>query len=97
MWFFAYESVRKGTNPDQDRAFIEQDPFFSLLLFRNIQFFNPFRDFYSIEATLRGRRRENTRTNALRQDFLDDFDIDLLEFDVDEFIDEQDEVLEAGY
>ncbi len=30
------------------------------------------------------------RANLLRQDFLDDFDFDLLEFDEDELIDEPD-------
>lgn len=90
MWLYAYETVRNGTNPNNGRNFIAQDPFFSLLLNRNIQFFDPSRGFESIGATLRGRRAENTRANILRQDFLDDFDIDLLEFDEDELIDEPD-------
>jgi hypothetical protein len=35
-------------------------------------------------SELRLRRAENTRARIFRQDFLDDFDIDLLEFDEDE-------------
>jgi hypothetical protein len=97
MWLYAYESVRNGTNPNIDRTFIEQDPFFSLLLRRNIKFFDPLRGFDSIGATLRGRRAENARANTLREDFLDNFDIELLEFDVDEAIDEADIEIEAEY
>jgi len=88
MWLYAYESVRNGTNPHTNRTFIEQDPFFSLLLKKNIKFFDPSRGFDSIASTLRGRRAENTRANILRRDFLEDFDFDLLEFENDEAIDE---------
>lgn len=63
---------------------IEQDPFFSALLNRNIRFFDPERGFASMGSELRLRRAENTRARIFRQDFLDDFDIDLLEFDEDE-------------
>jgi len=88
MWLYAYESVRNGTNPNTDESFITQDPFLSLIFDRKIRFFDPFRGFESIGASLRGRRAENTRANILRQDFLDDFDIDLLEFDEDVIGDE---------
>jgi len=81
MWLYAYETVRNTTNPSTDRTFIEQDPFFSPLLNRNIRFFDPERGFASMGSELRLRRAENTRARILRQDFLDDFDIDLLEFD----------------
>ncbi|WP_299614001.1 RNA-directed DNA polymerase [uncultured Tateyamaria sp.] len=84
MWLYAYETIRNGTNPSSDRTFIEQDPFFSELLNRNIKFFDPERGFASMGSELRLRRAENTRARILRQDFLDDFDIDLLEFDEDE-------------
>ena len=90
MWLYAYETIRNGTNPSTDRTFIEQDPFFSLLLNRDIKFFDPERGFASIGAELRLRRAENTRARILRQDFLDDFDIDLLEFDEDEIDQEPD-------
>ncbi|MFN7594125.1 MAG: reverse transcriptase, partial [bacterium] len=88
MWLYAYESVRNGTNPNKDENFIAQDPFFSLIFKRRISFFDPFRGFESIGASLRGRRAENARANILRQDFLADFDIDLLEFDEDVIGDE---------
>ena len=97
MWLYAYESVRNETNPLPDRTFIEQDPFFSLLLNRNIKFFDPSQGFESIGSTLRVRRAENTRANILRLDFLEDFDIDLLEFDEDEAIDEPDVDFEDEY
>lgn len=84
MWLYAYESIRNGTNPSADRTFIEQDPFFSKLLSRNVKFFDPERGLTSIGSELRLRRAENTKTRILRQDFQDDFDIDLLEFDEDE-------------
>ncbi|WP_198011637.1 RNA-directed DNA polymerase [Roseovarius nubinhibens] len=84
MWLYAYESIRNGTNPSTDRSFIEHEPFFSALLNRNIKFFDPERGFASIGSELRLRRAENTRARILRQDFLDDFDIDLLEFDEEE-------------
>jgi len=89
MWLYAYESVRNGTNPLTDRRFIEQDPFFSVLLAKNVKFFEPEHGFSSIGSALRIRRAENTRTSILRRDFLDDFDIDLLEFDEDEVDQEQ--------
>jgi hypothetical protein len=91
------ESVRNGTNPLSDRTFIEQDPFFSPLLNRDIKFFDPTRGFDSIGSTLRFRRAENTRAHILRLDFLEDFDIDLLEFDEDEAIDEPDADFEDDY
>ncbi|GGE43610.1 hypothetical protein GCM10011517_09120 [Actibacterium pelagium] len=83
MWLYAYETIRNGTNPSTDRTFIEQDPFFSALLNRNIKFFDPERGFTSMGSELRIRKAENTRARILRQDFLDDFGIDLLEFDED--------------
>ena len=90
MWLYAYESVRNGTNPVSDRTFIENDPFFCFLINRDITFFYPTQGFESIDSTLRGRRRENSRADILRQDFLDDFDIETLDFDEDEANDEPD-------
>jgi hypothetical protein len=97
MWLYAYESIRNGTNPSKDETFIEDDPFFSLLLRRNIEFFDPSRGYDSIGSTLRVRRGENTRAGILRRDFLNDFDIDLLEFDDDASIDEPDSDLDGEY
>jgi len=97
MWLYAYESVRNRTNPLSDRAFIEQDPFFSLLLNRNIKFFDPFRGFDSIGSTLRVRKAENNRANILRLDFLENFEIDLLEFDDNDLIDEPNADFEDEY
>ena len=97
MWLYAYESIRNGANPNNIRTFIEADPFFSLLLNRNIRFFDPFRGFASINTTLRNRRGENIRANILRDDFLNDFDIALLEFDDTDFEDDLDDESEEDY
>lgn len=97
MWLYAYESIRNGTNPSTDKNFIEQDPFFSVLLTRDIKFFAPERGFASMGAALRLRRDENTRTRMLRQDFLEDFGIDLLDFDREEIDQEPDMDFEDEY
>lgn len=97
MWLFAYESVRNETNPNTNRAFIEHDPFFSLLLSRNINFFDPYRGFESMDSMLRGRMAENVRANTLRRNFLEYFNINLLEFDEDEAFDELNTYFEGEY
>lgn len=81
MWLHAYESVRNGTNPNANRAFIEGNVFFAPLLRKNIKFFDPSEGFTSVASTLRDRRGENARAQLLRDDFLADFDFDLDEFD----------------
>lgn len=87
MWLYAYESVRNGTNPNGDRTFIETDPFFRLLLGKNIKFFEPSQGFTSINSALRARRGENIRANVLRADYSDDLEVDLMEFDADDLPD----------
>lgn len=84
MWLYAYETIRNGTNPSTDRTFIKNDAFFTALLNRNIKFFDPERGFTSMGSQLRLRRAENTKARILREDFLDDFDFGLMEFDEDE-------------
>jgi hypothetical protein len=90
MWLYAYESVRNQTNSMTDKTFIEQDPFFSIILRKNVAFFDPFKGFESISSTLRRRRSENNRSDILRRDYLDDFEIELLEFDPNDEINEPD-------
>ncbi|WP_296644687.1 RNA-directed DNA polymerase [Roseinatronobacter sp.] len=97
MWLYAYESIRNGTNSNPDRTFIDQDPFFSHLMNKNIKFYDPSRGFVSLGGTLRGRKGENTRAKILRQDFLDDFDIDLLEFDEDDMDNANDDDFDDDY
>lgn len=87
MWLYAYESVRNGTNPNADRAFIEENPFFAPLLEKNIKFFETREGFTSVASTLRSRRGENARAQLLRDDFLADFDFELDEFDEDDTVD----------
>lgn len=87
MWLYAYEAARLGLAPGFTTAFIEQDPYFSLLLARGVSFFNLNNGFTSINATLRSRREDNVRTSRLRADFLDDFDFDTEDYDDDDFED----------
>lgn len=97
MWLYTYETIRNGTNPSTNRTFIEQDPFFSTLLSRNVTFFDPNRGFASMGSELRLRKAENTKARILRQDFLNDFYVNLLDFDEDEADQEPDKNLYDEY
>jgi hypothetical protein len=83
MWLFAYESVVQGINPSGGRAFIEQDEYFSLLLNRNVRFLSIEQGFLSMQSTLRGLRDENLRLRRVREEFAEDFEIDIDELDDD--------------
>ena len=84
MWLYAYESVVQGVNPVGSADFIEQNPFFAPIYARNVRFLSISEGFTSVFSTLRERRGENSRANRLREDFLEDFEIDLEEFDDEE-------------
>jgi hypothetical protein len=92
MWLHAYESVIRGINPRANSAFIEQDSFFSLLHAKQIQFLAIDNGFTSISTTLRSLRSDNDRIRRLRDDFIDDFDLTL-----DEFDDAEDGIEDEGY
>jgi hypothetical protein len=81
MWLFAYESVAQRINPHDTTGFIEQDKYFSLLLNRNVRFLSIENGFVSMASTLRGLRNENSRLRRVREEFAEDFEIDIDEFD----------------
>jgi hypothetical protein len=101
MWLFAYESVAQGINPTASATFIEQDEYFSLLLKRGVRFLSVENGFTSIGSTLRGLRDENSRLKRVRDEFADNFEIDIDELDDDEEDDDEEdddeEVEDAGY
>lgn len=84
MWLHAYETVGQGFNPNGNSMFIEQDPFFSVLHAKKVRFFDIHRGFTSIAATLRSLRGDNSRMRRLRDDFFEDFTLELDEFDDDD-------------
>jgi hypothetical protein len=81
MWLYAYESVGLGINPQASAAFIEADPYFSLLHAKKIRFLSIATGFTSITTTLRSLRGDNVRLQRVRDDFLDDFMFELDEID----------------
>lgn len=94
MWLYAYESVVAGFNPGVSAAFIQEDPFFSLLYAKRVRFLAIDNGFTSIAATLRNRRNDNSRMMRLREDFFDDFSFELSEFDD---VHEEDGAFVEGY
>lgn len=40
MWLYAYETARTGIVAGTNAAFLQQDPYFSLLLSKNVRFFD---------------------------------------------------------
>lgn len=81
MWLYAYESVVRGINPERSSGFIEQDQYFSLLSSKKVRFLAVDNGFNSVSTTLRNLRDDNDRMRRLREDFFDDFDLGLDEFD----------------
>lgn len=91
MWLFAYESVVQGLNPSGEKTFIEQDEYFSLLLNRNVRFLIIEQGLSSMQSTLRGLRSENSRLRRVREEFAEDFEIEIDELDDDTDKDDTDE------
>lgn len=91
MWLYAYESVGLGINPSRSTAFIEADPYYSLLHARKVRFLSIESGFTSINTTLRSLRGDNMRLQRVRDDFLDDFTFDLDELDDDADFEVEDE------
>ena len=89
MWLYAYESVGLGINPATSTAFIEDDPYFSLLHAKKVRFLAIDSGFTSINTTLRSLRGDNVRLQRVHDDFLDDFI-----FEMDEIDDESDYEIE---
>lgn len=92
MWLYAYEATLRGIAPGVNSAFLEQDPHFSTLYSRKVHFLNIDNGFTSITTTLRTLRGDNDRIRRVRADFLDDFDVDIDEYDDDDFEDQGFEV-----
>jgi len=88
MWLYAYEATVRGIAPGMTTAFIQQDQYFSTLHSRRVRFLNIESGFTSIATTLRTLRGDNNRIRRVRDDFLDDFDVDIDEYDDDDFEDE---------
>jgi hypothetical protein len=96
MWLYAYEATLRGIAPGVNAAFLEQDSYFSMLYLRKVRFLNIDNGFASIATTLRTLRGDNDRIRRVRADFLDDFDVDIDEYDDDDFEDHEFEV-DSGY
>jgi hypothetical protein len=94
MWLYAYEAVTQGFFPGVNDGFIAQDPYFTLLLAKRVQFLDVKRGYASIATTLRSLRNENERSRRMREviqdedfDGLDDLDEGENDEDVAEMID----------
>mgnify|MGYP001473475356 CR=1 FL=1 len=96
MWLYAYEATLRGIAPGVNTAFIEQDLYFSTLHARRVHFLNINSGFSSIATTLRTLRSDNNRVRRVRTDFLDDFDVNIDEYDDEDFDEEEFEV-DVGY
>lgn len=96
MWLYAYEATLRGIAPGVNATFLEQDSYFSALHSRKVRFLNIENGFTSIATTLRTLRSDNDRIRRVRVDFLDDFDVDIEEYDDDNF-DDHDFEADAGY
>lgn len=90
MWLYSYESMRNKTNGSNNIRFIEDDSFFSILLRKNIGFFDPGQRFKSIDSEIRLLKSENIKAKRLRDEYSNNFEIDLGEFDDDDDIDRYD-------
>lgn len=90
MWLFAYESVLKGINPVRATAFIEHDQFFSLLYAKRVSFLSIEKGLTSMAAMLRNRRTDNDRVRRLREDYLQNFEVDIDDLDLDDLIGDED-------
>ncbi|NTJ41242.1 RNA-directed DNA polymerase [Agrobacterium larrymoorei] len=81
MWLYAYESIGLGINPSQSATFIEQDQYFRFLQMKKVRFFAIEKGFASMSTTLRNLRGENNRMRQFRDDFFDDFVLDMDELE----------------
>jgi hypothetical protein len=88
MWLYAYEATLRGIAPGVNAGFLEQDAYFSALYSRRVHFLNIDNGFTSLATTLRSLRDDNDRIRRVRADFLDDFDVDIEEYDDDDYDDE---------
>lgn len=96
MWLYAYEATLRDIAPGVNAEFLEQDEYFSTLHSRRVHFLKIDNGFTSIATTLRTLRGDNSRIRRVRADFLDDFEVDIDEYDDDDFDDTEIEP-DTGY
>lgn len=94
MWLYAYETARTGIVAGTNAAFLQQDPYFALLLSKDVSFFDINAGFESIGNTLRILRNDNERTRRIHDDFMEDFDVEIDDYDDDDYDNQPD--LEVG-
>lgn len=87
MWLYAYETVSSGLNNGASISFISSDPFFGLLHSKSVRFLDMTAGFQSTSRVLSSLRKNNKKLQIIRDDFEDDFGIEISEFD-DEFDDD---------
>lgn len=85
MWLYAYQTALQGLVPGINTAFVEQDPYFSLLFAKRVSFLRIEKGFESVANTIRSLRNENERINRVRTDFLEDFTVNIEDYDDDDF------------
>lgn len=87
MWLYAYEATARGIAPGINSTHLEEDPYFSMLYSRKLRFLDIDNGFSSIATTLRTLKDDNDRIRRVRVDFMDDFNVDIDEYDDDDFDD----------
>ena len=76
MWLYAYEAPRRHLVGNVSTAHIEQDPYFSILHARDIDFLSVEEGVSAITGAMRARRRaDNLHSAAVRLAFSNDFDV----------------------
>ena len=76
MWLYAYEGARRNLVGHSSTAHIEQDPYFSILHARCINFISVETGLDSITGAMRARRRaDNLHRAWMRHEFIEDFDV----------------------
>lgn len=95
MWLYAYQVALQQIVPGVTSHFLQQDTYFSQLYRRKVSFLDLQQGFGSFATTLRTLRNENDRTRRVRSDFLEDFDVDIEDYDDDDYEDEVD--FNGGY
>ncbi|OCI97024.1 reverse transcriptase [Rhizobium sp. AC27/96] len=86
MWLYAYETTLQRLVPSVNSAFLLQDPYFALLFSRRVSFLNVERGFTSMATTIQSLRNDNDRFRRVREDFLDGFDVDIEDYDDDDYV-----------
>lgn len=88
MWLYAYETVSSGINSGTSDAFINSDPYFKLLHSKGIRFLDAGSGLQSMSRVLQILRSTNRRMQLIRDDFDDDFEIELEEVGEDNEVDD---------